>query len=267
MKHWFITGVSSGIGEALAEAALARGDSVVGTVRKPEQIAAFETLAPGRAHGLALDVDKAEQIGPAVQRAISLAGGRIDIAVNNAGRSLFGAVEEITLDEARALFATNVFAPLAVMQALLPHFREAGGGTFINISSGVGLTASPGIGIYSASKFALEGLSEAAAMEVAGFGVRVMLVEPGAVNSRFISHGTSETAKRLPAYAMISGHGKDVLNAYYGERAASPGSVAADILAALDRPELPLRLILSDDVRGAVRAKCTALIELTQGAN
>jgi NAD(P)-dependent dehydrogenase (short-subunit alcohol dehydrogenase family) len=264
MRKWLVTGVSGGIGRALAEAALDRGDVVVGVARRDGDVADFAALAPGRSHGLLLDVDRLDAIGPTVEQAIALAGG-IDIAVNNAGRSLFGAVEEVAADEVRGLFETNFFAPLAVMQALLPHYRERGGGTFVTMSSGCGFYGTPGLGVYSASKFALEGLSETLAAETAGFGVKMMIVEPGAVNSRFISHGTSEAAQRLPVYAGLSGGGKHVLDAYYETGAESAESVAEAVLAALDQPELPAKLILGRDNRATIKAKLEAMQPLVEG--
>lgn len=264
MKQWFITGVSGGIGTALARAVLARGDGVIGTVRKPEAIAGFEALAPGRARAIALDLDEADRIAPAIAQAIAGAG-RIDVVVNNAGRSLYGAVEETGLDEARALFATNLIAPMAVCQAFLPHFRANGGGTIVNLSSGCGLFGVPGIGVYCATKHALEGLSETLAQEVAAFGIRVMIVEPGAVSGRFISHGTTETAGRMAEYAALSGSGKAALDPFYETMADSPEYVADAILAALDRPEPPLRLIVGETVRGGARMKGEAFLALSEG--
>ncbi len=261
MRNWMVTGVSSGIGRALAEAALDRGDVVVGTARNDEDVAAFAVLAPGRAHGLRLDVDRLDDIAPVVAQAISLTGG-VDIVVNNAGRSLFGAVEEVAVSEVRALFETNFLGPLAVMQALLPHFRARGGGIFVTMSSGCGFYGTPGLGAYSASKFALEGLSETLAAETAGFGIRMMIVEPGAINSRFISHATGEAARRLPDYAFLSGSGKNALNAYYETGAESAESVAEAVLAALDQSELPQKLVLGRDNRATIKAKLEAMLPL-----
>lgn len=254
MRSWFITGTSGGVGQSLAVAALSRGDVVVGTVRQPDQVAAFEALAPGRAHGLLLDVDELDRIGPVATAAIERAG-RIDTVVNNAGRSLFGAVEETGLDEAAALFRTNVLAPMAVMQAFLPHFRAIGGGAFVNMSSGCGLIGTPGLGVYSASKFALEGLSEALFAEVQSFGVKVMVVEPGAIATRFISHGTQEVQRRLPEYAALSGAGKAALSVYYESGADQPGDVAQAILHALDAQDPPFRLPLSPVVCEGLKYK------------
>jgi NAD(P)-dependent dehydrogenase (short-subunit alcohol dehydrogenase family) len=261
-RNWFITGISSGIGQALANAVLARGERVVGTARNPAALTAFEHGAPGRAHGFLLDVDRTADIAPIAQRALE-AIGRIDIVVNNAGRSLFGAVEEATPAEAQALFATNFLAPLAVMQAFLPHFRARGTGHFVNVSSGCGLMPVPGVGIYCASKFALEGLSETLALEVAGFGIGMTLVEPGAVKTRFISHGTRDTARRDPAYAALSGGGKAALDAYYDSIAIPPVQVAEAILEAMDRSPPPLHLIVGEDVRASVRQRLQTMLEYT----
>jgi len=263
-RNWFITGTSSGIGAALAQAALAAGDTVVGTVRRPRRITTFEALAPGRAHALLLDVDHLDDIAGAVQAAVDRLG-TIDIVVNNAGRSIFGAVEETGLDEAADLMRTNLLAPMAVMQAFLPHFRARGSGLFINMSSGCGLFGTPGVGAYCASKFALEGLSETVAAEAAGFGVKVLLVEPGAVATRFISHGTQDVRKRLSAYEALSGRGKAALAVYYESAAERPESVATAILAALDGGDIPLRLPLSQGVCEGLKHKGLAYVAMACG--
>jgi NAD(P)-dependent dehydrogenase (short-subunit alcohol dehydrogenase family) len=145
MAHWLITGVSSGFGLELARAALARGDTVAGTVRQPAQADSFEQLAPGRAHSVLLDVTKTDDIEPAVQQAISRAG-HIDLVVNNAGYGLFGAVEEISDAEAHQVMDTNFFGALAVVRALLPHFRERRAGHIFNIASVAGVIGSPAAG-------------------------------------------------------------------------------------------------------------------------
>jgi NAD(P)-dependent dehydrogenase (short-subunit alcohol dehydrogenase family) len=261
MRNWFITGVSSGIGAALARSALGRGDTVIGTVRRKDALAPFESLAPGRAHALMLDVEQPEQIAPAVSAAVARAG-HIDVVVNNAGRSHYGALEEIALNDAQGLFAANVFGPMQVMQAFLPHLRARGGGSIVNLSSGCGLFGVPGLSAYCASKFALEGLSEALAAEVAPFGIRVMLVEPGAVSGQFISHGTGEAANRLPEYAGVTGMGKAAFDEMYATMADSPEQVAQAILAAVDQPDLPLRLIVGDSVKYGARMKAEAFAAL-----
>jgi len=218
MSNWFVTGVTNGgIGRAIAEAALKRGDQVVGTLRKTDEVAAFEALAPGRAHAVLIDVDRVGEVPAAIDKAIKLLGGRIDIAVNNAGRSVYGAIEEVSVEEAQGVFQTNVFGVMAVMHAVLPHFRANGGGTLINVSSGCGIYAVPGIGIYSASKFALEGMTESLAQEVAGQNITVMLVEPGAIKTNFVSQATKNVARKLDAYANVTGGGKEALGVFYDQ--------------------------------------------------
>lgn len=259
-QRWFVTGVASGIGAALCEAIAARGDIVIGTARRQAEADAFSQRYD-RAHGLALDLDDHDRVAGVVEQAAALAGGPIDIVVNNAGRSLWASVEETPIEEAKALFATNVFGPMAVMQAFLPRFRERGQGIFVNLSSGCGLFGVPGVGAYCGSKFALEGLSETVALEAAAFGVKVMLVEPGAVLTRFISHGTTEVGTPGGHYGYVDG-GKHVLDGYYTEKAIRPEALAAEILAALDSGNPPSRLVVGDDTRPGARAKFQALADM-----
>lgn len=262
-RRWFITGISSGIGKALAQAALAAGDHVTGTARDAATAEAFGAGAPGRARGMVVDVTQAGAVEAAARAA--LAEGPIDVLVNNAGQSLFGAFEEVSPDEARALFEVNVFAPWALTRAVLPAMRERGEGIIVQVSSGCGLNGMPGLSAYCASKFALEGFSEALAQEVAGFGIRTMIVEPGAVATRFISHGTREAGSRLEAYGFLSGNGKAALEGYYEAAAASPEEIAAAIVSALEGGEPPLRLLLGGDNRGSVLAKAEQLRALASG--
>ena len=256
MERWFITGVSSGIGRAIAEAALNRGDRVVGTVRKAVDLAPFEALGED-AHALLLDLDRTETAHAVATEAIALLGD-VDVVVCNAARSLFGAIEETSTQEMQALFTTNLFGQHAVMRAFLPHFRARGRGRIVAISSGAGIGATPGVGVYSATKFALEGLCEALSQEVADFGIAVTLIEPGAIASRFISHGTQDVAGRMPAYAALSGGGKDGLQIYY-ETAASPASVADAVLAAMDMDRPPLRVPVGPDTMATIRNRAAAL--------
>ena len=259
MRNWLVTGVSSGIGRAIAAAALERGDHVVGTLRKADEIAAFEALAPGRAHGVLIDLDRVHEVPAAVDKAIRLLGGKIDVAVNNAGRSVYGAVEEVSIEEAQAVFQTNVFGVMAVTQAVLPHFRSVGGGTLINVSSGCGLYAIAGIGIYCASKFALEGMTEALAQETAGQNIKVMLIEPGAIKTNFISHATRNVSRKLEVYAGVTGGGKEALGVFYDAAGLPPESVADELMEVLGKGEAPLRVLMGADNRAMARAKIEQL--------
>lgn len=183
-RVWFITGCSTGFGRALAEAVLAQGERVIATARKQEHVQEFEDRFPGRARALALDVTDAAQVRAVADTAIAHFGG-VDVLVNNAGYGTLGAIEEIRADEAQAQFATNVFGALAVTQAFLPHMRERRRGHILNVSSVSGFVSRAGTGIYSASKFALEAISEALAQEVAPLGIQVTIVEPGAFRTDF----------------------------------------------------------------------------------
>jgi len=263
-RTWFITGVSSGIGRAVAEAVLARGEIVFGTLRKPAQIAEFEGIAPGRAHALELDVTSAAQIGRAAQHALAV--GRIDVLVNNAGFGMVGAVEECSLDEARAIFETNFFGVLQLVKAFLPQMRRQQSGHIINISSGVGLMGLPGMPLYSASKHAVEGLSEALAGETAPFGIKVTLIEPGAVLTNFTGAALVEAQHRLPEYAAVSGHGRAGLAQYYQTQAAKSDTVAQAVLDVADDPHPPLRRLVGTDVLYAARTKQEQMQQLIEVA-
>jgi NAD(P)-dependent dehydrogenase (short-subunit alcohol dehydrogenase family) len=258
-RHWLITGVSTGFGRELALAALERGDLVVGTVRQPEQAHAFGEIAPGRAHGVVLDVTDREAIPGALQHALSLAG-HIDVLVNNAGYGLFAAVEETSDAEARHLMETNFFGLLAVTQGLLPHMRERRRGHVINLSSLAGIMGLPGGGLYCASKFAVEGLTESLAIELAPLGIHVTVVEPGGFRTNF-AKGSLRLGERVIAdYAETAGKTRSGL-ATYGDKGfrGDPKKAAAALLALVDAAQPPVRLALGADAVGAVRQKAQAL--------
>jgi NAD(P)-dependent dehydrogenase (short-subunit alcohol dehydrogenase family) len=164
-RIWLITGVSGGLGRALAKEAALQGEIVYGTLRKPEQINEFNELVPGKTFGIQLDVNNHDQIKSVVEQIITQSG-RIDVLVNNAGYGLFGAIEELSMEEARMQMETNFFAVLAMTQAVLPILRKQKSGHILQISSMSGLRANSGTGLYNASKFALEGMSEALALEL-----------------------------------------------------------------------------------------------------
>lgn len=177
-KVWFITGTSSGFGRALAEEVLAKGDRVVATARKPEVLQDLIEKYPETARAVKLDVTNLEDVKNSIQEAVRQFG-RIDVLVNNAGYALVGAIEETSDEQIRQQFDTNVFGVLNVTREVLPIMRGQKSGHIVNISSLVGFSAMPSLGIYSATKFALEGVSEALAAEVAPFGIKTTLVEPG----------------------------------------------------------------------------------------
>jgi len=261
-KRWLITGVSSGFGLELARAALARGDTVVGTLRQRAQADNFEKLAPGRSHAVLLDVTRAADIAPAVQQAMQKAGG-IDVLVNNAGYGLFGAVEEVSDAEARHVMETNFFGALAVTRALLPQLREQRSGHIFNISSAAGVIGFPGCGLYSASKFALEGASEALAGELAPFGVRVTIVEPGGFRTKFAGGSMRQAEQVLPAYEDTpAGKARGSIGRYDGRQPGDPAKAAQAIITALQAPQAPLRLVLGADAVQMVRGKHEGTLKL-----
>ena len=256
-RVWFITGCSSGFGRAVAVEALRLGERVIGTLRRREQLPDFEALAPGRAHALQLDVTQSEQIEPAVTAAFARYG-QIDVLFNNAGYGLLGAIEETSASEARAIFETNFFGTLLVTQAALPHLRQQRNGHILNMSSGAGLRAVPGLGLYSASKFAVEGLSEALAAEVAAHGIKVTLIEPGAFKTGFPTGGLVESKRKLKAYAAITGRGARGVQEWYAQ-AGEPQGAAEAILAVVDSPAPPLRLVLGVDALAGARDRLEQL--------
>jgi NAD(P)-dependent dehydrogenase (short-subunit alcohol dehydrogenase family) len=255
---WFITGCSGGFGRAVAEAALARGDRVIGTVRKAEQCAAFQRLAPGRAHAEILDVRDAAAVETVAKCAVAR-HGRIDVVFNNAGRGMLGAVEETSLEEAKDLFDANFFGAFSVTCALMPQLRQQGAGHILNMSSGAGIGAVPGLGMYSATKFAIEGLSEALAAEVAAFGIKVTIIEPGAFMTGFATGAAAPVRQALPEYAALTGQVAAGMQHWYSAQAGDPARAAAAILRIVDEPQPPLRLVLGGDALHGVRAKIESL--------
>jgi len=255
-QTWLITGVSSGLGKALAEAVLARGYKVIGTLRLPEQVAAFEAGAPGRAFGLQVDLSHAAPLGAAVEAAVARAGGRLDVLVNNAGAGHMGALEELDEEDFRAAMEINFFGALRMIQSVVTRFREQRAGAIINISSASGFAGNAGGTAYCASKFALEGLSEALAPELAPFGVKVMIVEPGAFRTNFANDKLRLPPRRISAYAgSMAGDINDLLKAYDGAQPGDPARAADAIISAIEAADPPLRLILGEDALAWIRNK------------
>lgn len=242
MRKWLITGVSSGLGEALAKAVLARGDVVIGTLRQPGQMVAFEALAPGRAHALELDLRDYARVLERVTEIAQLHGG-VDVLVNNAGYGLAGALEEVSEREAREQMETNFFGALAATQAVLPSMRAKRWGHVVNITSMAGFMGIPGMPIYSASKFALEGLGAALAAEAGPLGIRVTNVEPGALRTRWASGNAIVRSQRvIEDYQRTAGVVRGGLEKMDGHQDGDPAKAALAILAAVDAENPPLHL-------------------------
>ena len=241
-RVWLITGASSGFGRAIAEAALARGDSVAAGARSTE---AFGGLPDG-AHPLALNVTAADQREAALAETLERFG-RIDVLVNNAGRTQVGAVEETTDQELRSLFELHFFAPAALTRLVLPHMRRQGGGAIVQMSSVGGQTTAPGFGAYCATKFALEGMTETLRDEVAGFGIVTLIVEPGAFRTGLFRPGAAYESEAMPEYADTVGPTRAYVQGNDGLQPGDPAKAAHAILAVLDADKPPLRLVLGAD--------------------
>jgi NAD(P)-dependent dehydrogenase (short-subunit alcohol dehydrogenase family) len=257
MKTWFITGISRGLGRALAAAATARGDTVVGTVR-----GAAPDIAggPGALHVLTLDMTDAAAVPRIVGEAFELAGGHLDVVVNNAGYGLLGAIEDATDEEAEQLFATDVFGPFRVIRAALPKLRAQGRGHIVNVTSIAGRAPMAGSGLYAAAKFALEGLSAALQQEVAPLGLTVTAVAPGAFRTDFLSQSSIRASPTgSDAYADTAGRGRAALAAMAGRQLGDPARAADAILNIVDAEDPPLHLLLGSDALRRTQAKLDAV--------
>jgi NAD(P)-dependent dehydrogenase (short-subunit alcohol dehydrogenase family) len=264
MAVWFVTGASRGFGAEIVRLVLARGEQVVATARNPEAVrAAFPDA--GDALGVeALDVSDQKQAGTAVAAAVARFG-RIDVLVNNAGRGLLGAVEEASDAEVRSVFETNVFGLLAVTRAVLPVMRRQRCGRVFNLSSVGGIAVGQGWGIYGATKYAVEGLSEAMRQELAPLGVQVTIVEPGVFRTDFLdSTSLHHTAQELDDYTATVGQTRAYAQTTNHAQEGDPVKAARAIVDMAQRERQPLRLQLGADCVARVEQK---LAEITRELN
>jgi NAD(P)-dependent dehydrogenase (short-subunit alcohol dehydrogenase family) len=253
-RVWLITGASAGLGRALAEAALERGDQVVASARDPKRLADLVERHPEDAIATRLDVTKPAEAHAAVEAGIA-AFDRIDVVVNNAGYGLFGALEELSDEELRAEFETNVFGALNVIRAALPQLRRQRGGHVVQISSLEGVApAVAGESAYAATKFAVEGLAEGLAKDVAHLGIRVTIVEPGPVRTDFAA-GAVARAPRSDDYAGSVGKALEWFEGLAGRQPNDPARVAEAIVEVIGAPDPPLRLALGVEAVQAIREK------------
>ncbi|WP_375479956.1 oxidoreductase [uncultured Nostoc sp.] len=249
-KTWFITGASRGFGRIWAEAALKRGDNVAATARTLESVADLKERFGDAMLPLALDVTDADQVRQVVAQAHAHFG-QLDVVLNNAGYSLVGTIEEASEADVRALFETNYFGTIRVIQAALPLLRQQGSGHILGVSSGLGLMAMPLIGYYCTSKWAIEALHESLAQEVKPFGIKVTLIEPGAYATEFASPSSLKRADGLEVYDSLR---EQISPHLSGEKRGDPQATAKAILQIVDAQEPPLRFILGNQNLPAVRA-------------
>ncbi|MEV7087396.1 SDR family oxidoreductase [Streptomyces sp. NPDC093085] len=241
-RTWFITGVSSGFGHALATRLLQRGDTVIGTVRDLDKAAGLTGTYPGTFRAEVLDVTDTAAVRASVDRAF--AAGRVDVVVSNAGYGLFGAAEEISDAQADHIIATNLTGSITLIRAALPHLRAQGGGRVVQMSSYGGQVAFPGNSMYHATKWGIEGFAESVAQEVAPFGIGVTIVEPGGARTAF-RYGGAQVAEAIDAYDDSPAHAfRAMLDPANGLAPGDPQRMAARIIASVDTEPAPLRMVL-----------------------
>jgi NAD(P)-dependent dehydrogenase (short-subunit alcohol dehydrogenase family) len=253
-RVWLVTGASQGLGRAIVEAVLEHGDRVVAASRQPD---AFEGLVQkwgNQILPLVMDVKDKHQIQEAISQ-VTATFGRIDVLVNNAGYGLLGAVEEVSEDEEQQMFQVNVFGLLSVTRAVLPLMRKQRSGHILNISSVGGIAAGTGSGLYGASKFAVEGLSEALAAETAPLGIKVSLVEPGQFRTNFLGDSIRVAKQKIEDYHSTSGAMQETLLQQNGQQKGDPAKAAEAIIQLVESEHPTLRLPLGRDSIVRIRKK------------
>ena len=258
-RVWFITGCSTGFGRALAEQVLARGYRCIVTARDVARIRDLADAYPKTARALSLDVADPAQRDRAVAEGEG-AFGSIDVLVNNAGYGYYAAAEEGEEAEVRAMFDTNFFALVGMMQRVLPGMRARGRGHIVNLSSVGGLVGNLSSSFYCATKFAVEGLTESMAKEVGPLGIHVTLIEPGPFRTDFQGRSVRVGRKPLDAYAMTAGARRAQLAANNGKQPGDPARAAAAIIQVVEMPDPPLRLLLGKVAVDRAREKFTNLL-------
>ena len=263
-KLFFISGVSSGFGRAFAEAALAAGHRVVGSLRSAADLQAFEQDPSGRAFGVLLDVTDDAAIDAAIA-GVERDHGPIEVLVNNAGYGHEGILEESPLAELRRQFDVNLFGAVALIKAVLPGMRQRRSGRIINITSMGGFITMPGIAYYCGSKFALEGIGEVLGKEVADLGIRVTSVAPGSFRTDWAGRSMVRTPRSIGDYDALFDPIRQRRQDVSGKQLGDPRKAARAMLAVIDAPAPPAHLLLGSDALRLVREKLKALeAELAQ---
>ncbi len=253
MTTWLITGCSTGLGRALAQAVLARGDNAVITARDTSTLQDLASQFPTTALAVALDVTQQSQVDSAIQQGVERFGA-VDVLVNNAGYGYRAAVEEGDDGDVRSLFDTNVFGPVAMIKAVLPGMRSRRSGAIVNISSIGARISPPGSGYYSASKAALEGLSGSLQKELKPLGISVTVVEPGGFRTDFAGRSLTQSAEAIADYADTAGKRRKEHDTVHGTQQGDPDKAAAAIITAVEADETPAFLLLGEDAAKAFDA-------------
>jgi NAD(P)-dependent dehydrogenase (short-subunit alcohol dehydrogenase family) len=252
-RVWFITGTSSGLGRALAEAVLEKGETVVLTARDPQKVEDLAAKYPGRAIAVQLDVTKPKEVREAVKQAIANYE-RIDVLVNNAGVSTIGTIEEVSNFEVRRLFETNFFGVLDMQQTVLPHMRQQRSGHILNISSIGCFSTATAWGFYNSSKLAVEGISGTLAAEVAPFGIKVTIVEPGAFRTDFIKRSVAVIDTQIEDYEVSIGNMRQNMWDHDLNALGDPRKAALAMIKAVNSDNPPMRLALGADTVETINA-------------
>jgi NAD(P)-dependent dehydrogenase (short-subunit alcohol dehydrogenase family) len=254
---WFVTGVSSGLGRAMAIAALDAGHRVVGTVRKDVDLKTFESTFPGRAIGVKLDVSDHAAIRPLVDR-IEREIGSINVVINNAGYGQEGPIESISIEDFRRLYDANLFGAIGVIQAVLPYMRARKSGRIINISSITAVVAAPAIGAYSSTKAAMNCISEVLAKEVASFGIKVTAILPGSFRTDWAGRSLVRTEDAEGEYAHLSEQ-REARARRNGTQPGDPAKFAAAVLDLVESEDPPVNLLLGDSTVRAYHARIDSM--------
>lgn len=260
MTTWFITGASSGLGAALARAVLEHGDNAVITARNADHVQDLVAAHPNNALAVPLDVTDHDQVVATVSAGTDRFGG-VDVLVNNAGHGYRAAVEEAAVDEVDELFATNFFGPVDLIKQVLPQMRSRRSGTIVNVSSIGAPRSNPASGYYTATKAALEGMSDALNREVAPLGIRVMVLEPGAFRTDFSGRSLNQSSTVIDDYADTAGKRRKENDHTHGTQQGDPDRAAQVIIAAVEGKDAPFRLLLGTDAIQIVREELQGRID------
>lgn len=260
MTTWLITGASSGLGQALAQAVLEKGDNAVVTARDAKSVGKFALAYPDSALPVALDVTDHTLVEAAVAQAIERFGA-IDVLVNNAGHGYRAAVEEAAVDETAELFATNFFGPVDLIKSVLPQMRARRSGTIVNVSSIGAPRSNPASGYYSATKAALEAMSDGLNREVGPLGIRVLVVVPGAFRTDFSGRSLLQSRTVIDDYADTAGRRRKENDRTHGTQQGDPARAARAIITAVEAERAPFRLLLGSDALVVVREELRGRLE------